>query len=78
MVEAAVKVRYVLVLMLAVVVSGLGLYPFQNATLLEVHFGWWRWAIPNWNPVAGAAASVLLMFLISVVLVSWVRSSSHP
>lgn len=60
--------RYLLVLMLACVLSGLGLYAFQNTMVLDVHFGWWTWAMPSWYPVAGAAATVLVMFVIYLTL----------
>jgi hypothetical protein len=61
--------RYVLVLMLAAVLSGLGLYAFQNTATSEVHFGWWTWiGVPDWYPVAGAGASVLVTFVAYVLL----------
>lgn len=60
--------RYLLVLLLACVISGLGLYAFQNTTVLDVHFGWWSWAAPSWYPVAGAAVCVLVIFVIYLAL----------
>lgn len=61
--------RYLLVLVLAGVVAGLGLYAFQNTATSEVHFGWWTWSgVPNWYPVVGVGAAVLSVSVLYLIL----------